>query len=220
MPIQAVPTPETIVVASSSILPDDTDAPAPPEQEKVAEKKRKKVRNSIIKKVKRKLGHYLLAHSKVADLYQAEVSRALQEAQAKIEKAALTLFKDKRNKVEEKVDVEKEWTVEAFKSSKAMEDIKIAFVRKAFLEGFEICMRRVVKNFLDVDLNILMDELDEEVDPSNTGATSFAANLPLKFLNLQSQPLNPLLNLRILPVLEIMTHHLQSRMSHYLRVFL
>ncbi|EHA8586785.1 hypothetical protein COCNU_scaffold000934G000040 [Cocos nucifera] len=118
------------------------------------------------------LGHYLFAHSKVANLHQVEFSKALHEAQAKIERvqveveclkmaleeqtakadrlrkalrreeevsielrAALTLLKDKRNKTEEEVGTEKERAIKAFKSSKAMEDIKIAFSQEAFLEG-------------------------------------------------------------------------------------
>ncbi|EHA8588072.1 hypothetical protein COCNU_scaffold004059G000010 [Cocos nucifera] len=114
----------------------------------------KKERNAIAKKVKRK----------------AEAFRALQEAQAEIEKVqaeidclmvasvvqtievdylrealwrkeeasiglnvALTLSEDKRKKVEEEVGIEKERAVEDFMSSKAMEDIKVAFAREIFL---------------------------------------------------------------------------------------
>ncbi|EHA8588520.1 hypothetical protein COCNU_scaffold005638G000010 [Cocos nucifera] len=53
-----------------------------------------------------------------------------------------------------------------------MEDIKIAFAQEAFLEGFEICMRRIEKNFRGVDPNLLTDESSEGVGPSNAGATS------------------------------------------------
>ncbi|KAG1327731.1 hypothetical protein COCNU_01G016650 [Cocos nucifera] len=111
-----------------------------------------------------KLGHYMFAHSKAADLHQAEASKTLQEVQAKVERVqaevnhlkaaskiqateiehlrerswkeeevfaglrtALTLSKDKRKKAEEEVSIERERAVEAFKSSKAMEDTKIAF---------------------------------------------------------------------------------------------
>ena len=44
-------------------------------------------------------------------------------------KAALTLVKEKK-KIEEEVNAEWERVVEAFKSSKAMEDIKITFARE------------------------------------------------------------------------------------------
>ena len=44
------------------------------------------------------------------------------------------------------------------------------------MEGIEICMIRVVKNFLDVDLDLLTDEPDE-VGPSNAGAASPAVEL-------------------------------------------
>ncbi|EHA8589439.1 hypothetical protein COCNU_scaffold009866G000010 [Cocos nucifera] len=109
------------------------------------------------------LRHYLLAHLKVADLYQAKAF-LLQEAQAENERVwvevdhlkvaseiqtievkhlqealwkeeeastglslVLILSVDKRRKAEEEVGTEKEQVVEVFKSSKAMEDIKIAF---------------------------------------------------------------------------------------------
>ena len=62
-------------------------------------------------------------------------------------RVALILSEAKRNKAEVEVGIKRERAVEAFKSSKAMEDIKIAFTHEAFLEGFEICMRRVTKNF-------------------------------------------------------------------------
>ena len=42
-------------------------------------------------------------------------------------KAALTLAEEKKKKLEEEVDDEREQAVEAFRSSKAIEDIKIAF---------------------------------------------------------------------------------------------
>ncbi|EHA8588175.1 hypothetical protein COCNU_scaffold004308G000010 [Cocos nucifera] len=110
------------------------------------------------------LGHYLFAHSKVANLHQVKFSNSLHEAQVEIERvqakvehlktvseeqtaeadhlrevlrreeevsmelrAALTLSEDKRKKAKEEVGVEKERAVDAFKSSKAMKDIKIAF---------------------------------------------------------------------------------------------
>ncbi|EHA8588205.1 hypothetical protein COCNU_scaffold004374G000020 [Cocos nucifera] len=75
-----------------------------------------------------------------------EASRREEEASMGL-KAVLTLSKDKRKKEEEEIGTEREWAVEAFKSSQAMEDIKIAFTKEAFVEGFKIYMRRVVKNF-------------------------------------------------------------------------
>ena len=92
----------------------------------------------------------------------------------------MALSKDKRKKNEEKISTEKERAIEAFKSFTAMEDIKITFAKEAFLEGFEICMRRVVKNFPEVDLDLLTDELGEEADPSDVGATSPATKPSLK----------------------------------------
>ena len=42
-------------------------------------------------------------------------------------KATIILEESKQKKVEEEISTEREWAVEAFKSSKTMEDIKIAF---------------------------------------------------------------------------------------------
>ncbi|EHA8588342.1 hypothetical protein COCNU_scaffold004798G000010 [Cocos nucifera] len=129
--------------------------------------------------VEKMMGHYLFAHSKAVDLHQVEASKTLQEESSqKVEevsmglRAALTLSKDKRKKAEEEVSIERERAVEAFKSSRAMEDIKIAFAQEAFLEGFEIYMRRVVKNFPRVDLDFLTNKPNGEADPSNIGAAS------------------------------------------------
>ncbi|EHA8590804.1 hypothetical protein COCNU_scaffold024639G000020 [Cocos nucifera] len=74
---------------------------------------------------------------KVALKIQAAEVGHLQEALRRAEeastglKAVLTLFEDKRKKAEEEVGAE-ERAIEAFKSSKAMEDIKIAFTKEAF----------------------------------------------------------------------------------------
>ncbi|EHA8587254.1 hypothetical protein COCNU_scaffold001711G000010 [Cocos nucifera] len=56
MPIQAASILETITVVLTLTLPDDASAPAPPEQGEVVEKRRKRERNTIAKKVKRKVG--------------------------------------------------------------------------------------------------------------------------------------------------------------------
>ncbi|EHA8589664.1 hypothetical protein COCNU_scaffold011817G000010 [Cocos nucifera] len=40
--------------------------------------------------------------------------------------------------------------IQDFKSSKDMEDIKIAFAQEAFLEGFQVCLGWVIENFPDI----------------------------------------------------------------------
>ncbi|KAG1370910.1 hypothetical protein COCNU_16G000040 [Cocos nucifera] len=87
-------------------------------------------------------------------------------------RAALTLSKDKKRKVEEKIDAKREQAIEVFKSFKVMEDTKIASTQEAFLEGFKIYMKRATKNFSEVDLDLLTDEPHEEVGPSNADSTS------------------------------------------------
>ncbi|EHA8588476.1 hypothetical protein COCNU_scaffold005364G000010 [Cocos nucifera] len=66
--------------------------------------------------------------------------RALRrEEQASSElKAALASEEAKRKKAEEEVGLEKEWVAESFKSSREMQDIKIAFAQESFLKGFEV----------------------------------------------------------------------------------
>ena len=91
-------------------------------------------------------------------------------------KVALTLAEEKKKQIEEEVGVERKQAVEAFKSSKDMKEIKIAFAREAFLEGFEVCMRRVVKNFLKVDLDLLTNKPNDEVGPSNACADACATS--------------------------------------------
>ncbi|KAG1365004.1 hypothetical protein COCNU_12G000040 [Cocos nucifera] len=86
-----------------------------------------------------------------------KVSWREEEASTRL-RAALAFSEVKKKKTEEEISVERERAVKAFKSSQAMEDIKIAFFQETFLEGFEICMRRVVKNFSGVDLDFLTDE--------------------------------------------------------------
>ncbi|EHA8592134.1 hypothetical protein COCNU_contig69304799G000010 [Cocos nucifera] len=183
MLIQTMPAPKFDAAALSLAMPDEVASSASLERGRVTEKRRKKEKIAITKKgsilshiidrmvwkenVERfdesftaylKLGHYLFAPSRIANLHQAE--------------AALTLSEDKRKKVEEEVGAKRERVVKAFKSSQAMEDIKIAFAKEAFLQGFMICMRRVMKNFSEVDLDLLMDEPSEEVDLFDTGVAS------------------------------------------------
>ncbi|EHA8586415.1 hypothetical protein COCNU_scaffold000335G000030 [Cocos nucifera] len=156
---QAAPDPKTAMATPSLTLPDETTIPAPPEQGEVVEKKKK----TIAKKV-------------ALEVQSAEIKclrkALLREEQASVGlKAALTLEEDKRKRAEE-IDAEKEWVVEAFKSSKTMEDIKIAFTQEAILKGFDVCMERIVKKFLDMDLDFLTEEPDDEACPSNAGVAS------------------------------------------------
>ncbi|EHA8586752.1 hypothetical protein COCNU_scaffold000878G000010 [Cocos nucifera] len=89
--------------------------------------------------------------------------------------------------MEEEVDTKRERAIDNFKSSKVMEDIKIAFAREAILKGFQICMRRVMENFSDIDLDLLMDESDDEASPSyasiEVGAASHIAEPTLKIFD-------------------------------------
>ena len=64
-----------------------------------------------------------------------EVLRREEEAVVGL-KAALTLVEETKKKMKEEIGAKREWVIDDFKSSKAMEDIKIAFAREAFLEGF------------------------------------------------------------------------------------
>ncbi|EHA8586237.1 hypothetical protein COCNU_scaffold000119G000040 [Cocos nucifera] len=114
---------------------DAAAPPMPPMQGKVTEKKKKKDKNAITKKeaqVKTKEVRAEVDYLKKASKIQSIEIKCLQKALRKEEEAAeglkvaLTLTKEKRKKVEEEVNIE-EWVVEAFKSSKALEDIKIAF---------------------------------------------------------------------------------------------
>ncbi|KAG1327767.1 hypothetical protein COCNU_01G017010 [Cocos nucifera] len=85
-------------------------------------------------------------------------------------KAALSLEEEKQRKAKEEVDAEKERAVEVFKSTKVMEDIKIAFTQEAFLEGFMVCMKRIVKKFPNTDLDFLIEEPGDKVEPSHIDA--------------------------------------------------
>ena len=87
-------------------------------------------------------------------------------------KTALALEEDKQKKVKEEIDAKKERAIEVFKSSKAMEDIKIAFTQEAFLEGFKVCMKRIAKRFPDMDIDFLIEEPDDKAEPSYAGIAS------------------------------------------------
>ncbi|EHA8587327.1 hypothetical protein COCNU_scaffold001895G000010 [Cocos nucifera] len=95
------------------------------------------------------------------------------EEQASIGLKVASIFKeDKRKRAEEEVGAERKHDIEAFKSSKAMEDIKIAFSQEAFLKEFEVYMRRVAKKFSNMILDFLTEEPGDEAGPSNTSASS------------------------------------------------
>ncbi|EHA8588111.1 hypothetical protein COCNU_scaffold004131G000040 [Cocos nucifera] len=94
MLIHLVPTPESDMAALSLAMPDAIAPSTSFRWGEVAKKRKKKEKNAVAKTVRRKvghsdgesfgqLGHYLFAHSKAADLHQAKISKALQEAQAK-----------------------------------------------------------------------------------------------------------------------------------------
>ncbi|EHA8587096.1 hypothetical protein COCNU_scaffold001426G000030 [Cocos nucifera] len=159
MPIQAVSVLEFDAAALSPTIPDEAAPFTSPEQGEVTEKRKKKEKNVIAKKVK--ISKVLKEAQAEAERVWAEVDRLkvaseiqvveverLQEALQREEEAsaslkvALALSEDKRKKAKEEIDIEKERAVEVFKSSSAMEDIKIAFTKETFLEEFEICMRR------------------------------------------------------------------------------
>ena len=73
-------------------------------------------------------------------------------------------------------------------SSKSMEDIKVALAQEAFLEGFQIYLRRIAKNFPDVDLDLLTDEPSDEASPSNIGIEVAAASPIAKLASKVSKP--------------------------------
>ncbi|EHA8589530.1 hypothetical protein COCNU_scaffold010566G000010 [Cocos nucifera] len=73
------------------------------------------------------LGHYLFAHS--------EELREEHKEMVKL-RAKLALEKEEKRKAHEEVNAAMERAMQDFKSSKDMEDIKIDFAQKSFLEGF------------------------------------------------------------------------------------
>ncbi|KAG1327735.1 hypothetical protein COCNU_01G016690 [Cocos nucifera] len=139
------------------------------------------------------LGHYLYAHAEAMNLHKAEASKAIQEAQAEVEhlreahsaevrclqeelwkeeqtsvelKAALTLEENKQKKAEEEVGVEREWAVEAFKSSKG----------------------RMAERFFELDLSFLIGEsFDDEARPSTTTIDLPSVELPAATSKLEQE---------------------------------
>ena len=81
--------------------------------------------SKVIQEAQEKVGNLREAHSAEVRCLQEELWK---EEQTSPElKATLTLEENKQKKIEEEVDAKREQAVEAFKSSKALEDIKIAF---------------------------------------------------------------------------------------------
>ncbi|EHA8587498.1 hypothetical protein COCNU_scaffold002442G000010 [Cocos nucifera] len=76
------------------------------------------------------LGHYPFAHFEANELREEHCEMAKLRAELALEK------KEKR-KAQEEVSAAMERAVQNFKSSKDIEDIKIDFALKAFLEGFQ-----------------------------------------------------------------------------------
>ncbi|EHA8588125.1 hypothetical protein COCNU_scaffold004146G000010 [Cocos nucifera] len=105
-------------------------------------------------------------------IHSSEVKRLqneLREEHCEMAKlrAKLALEKEKR-KTQEEVSTAMERAMQNFKSSKDMEDIKIDFAQEAFLEGFQVCMGRVIKNFSNIDLDHLLEAPEDRADPSRT----------------------------------------------------
>ena len=100
-------------------------------------------------------------------------------------KAALTLKENRQKKGEDEVGLERERAIESFKSSKAMEDIKVTFAQEAFLKGFKLCQRRMTEKFFELDLSFLMGEsFDDEAGPYTTTTNLLSASLSLQLLSL------------------------------------
>ena len=59
--------------------------------------------------------------------------------------------------------------VQDFKASFKMKDIKVDFAKVAFIKGFELCQRSVIKKFLELNLNFLDGGSDDEAGPSAAG---------------------------------------------------
>ncbi|EHA8587441.1 hypothetical protein COCNU_scaffold002240G000010 [Cocos nucifera] len=91
---------------------------------------------------------------------------------------ALAQEREEKGKAQEGVDAAVEEAIESFKSSRDMEDIKIAFAQEAFIEGFQIYLGRVAKNFSKVDLDLLMKESDDRADPSSLRVGVILTDVP------------------------------------------
>ncbi|EHA8590634.1 hypothetical protein COCNU_scaffold021527G000010 [Cocos nucifera] len=227
MPTQATPVLKTAMIVPSPTLPNEDAVPAHLDQGKVIEKNKvadlhQAEASKVLQEaqVENKRVRAEVDRLKVASKIQTTEVECLREMLQREEeasaglRAALTPSKDKRRRNKEEVGAEREQAIEVFKSSKAMEDIKIAFVQESFLEGFKICMRRVAKNFSEVDLDLLIDEPSKEADASNAGAASPITESTL------GAPEPAAEAPRILPVIVVKASHLQITSSHYLKAFL
>ncbi|EHA8588133.1 hypothetical protein COCNU_scaffold004190G000010 [Cocos nucifera] len=85
-------------------------------------------------------------------------------------RAELALEKEEKRKVQEEVNATMERALQDFKSSKDMEDIKIAFAQEAFLEGFQVCLGLIIENFFDIDVDLLLEEPENRASPLCTDA--------------------------------------------------
>ncbi|EHA8587787.1 hypothetical protein COCNU_scaffold003235G000010 [Cocos nucifera] len=81
-------------------------------------------------------------------------------------RTTLALEEVERRKAQKEVGAAMEMAIQDFKSSKDMEDIKIAFAQEALLEEFQVCLGWITENFPDIDLDLLIDELGDKVGPS------------------------------------------------------
>ena len=64
--------------------------------------------------------------------------------------------------------------VEEFKASAEMRDLNVKFGQEVFIKRFELCQEKVVKKFLELDLNFLDEVSEDEVGPFPTVATTVA----------------------------------------------
>ncbi|EHA8588390.1 hypothetical protein COCNU_scaffold004987G000010 [Cocos nucifera] len=85
-------------------------------------------------------------------------------------RAELALEKEEKRKAQEEVNAAMEKAVKDLKSSKDMGDIKIAFTQEAFFEGFQDCLGWIIKNFPDIDVDLLLEEPENRVGPSHVDA--------------------------------------------------
>ena len=60
--------------------------------------------------------------------------------------------------------------VEEFKTSSEMRDLKVEFGQATFIKGFELCQEKVVRKFLELDLDFLDEASDDEAGPFEAAA--------------------------------------------------
>ncbi|EHA8586393.1 hypothetical protein COCNU_scaffold000311G000010 [Cocos nucifera] len=103
-------------------------------------------------------------------------------------RAELALEKEERRKAKEEVSTAMERAVQNFKSSKDMEDIKIDFAQEAFLEGFQVSMWRVAKNFPNINLDLLLQEPEDRAGPSRANAEVAPESIDLNLIGGMMSP--------------------------------